>query len=86
MSIGDRATVLDTLTAWLVRANPALATIPIGAQTDIIESRILESLQLVEFILFLEQQSGRRILVEDLDPNVLRTLDSIYRSFFEVRA
>ena len=56
----------------------------LAPDTDIIETRVLESLQVVEFILHLEQLSGRTILAEDLDPNTLRTLESIYESFFEV--
>ena len=57
----------------------------VDSQTDIIESRILESLQVVEFILFIEAESGRPILSEALNPDDLRTLDSIYANFFEER-
>ena len=38
--------------------------------------------QIVEFILFLERETGRDILAENLDPGVLRTLNSIYANFF----
>jgi acyl carrier protein len=85
MPDSDRGCVLDALRTWLSRANSAVAATDVAADMDIIESRILESLQVVEFILFLEEQSGKRILEEDLDPEKLRTLDSIYYSFFESR-
>ena len=81
----DRASVFESLRAWLIGANSNVATMPLAPDTDIIESRILESLQVVEFILFLEEESGRSILAEELNFNTLRTLDSIYQSFFEVR-
>jgi acyl carrier protein len=73
---------LGKLRVWLARKNPAIDVATITDDTDIIESRILESLQLVEFILFLEQESGREILREELAPERLRTLGTIYREFF----
>ena len=85
MPIADRDTVFDDLRAWLARANSDAAVSGLRSDTDIIESRILESLQVVELILYLERKSGRRILAEDLNPDTLRSLDSIYTSFFEAR-
>ena len=81
----DRASVFESLREWLIRANSGVATMHLAPHTDIIESRILESLQVVEFILFIEEKSGRQILSEDLNPNTLRTFESIYESFFEAR-
>jgi len=81
----DRTAVIDRLRGWLTRANPEIARMDVDSRTDIIESRILESLQVVEFILFIEAESGRPILSEALNPDDLRTLDSIYEHFFEER-
>lgn len=81
----DRALVIERLRSWLTRTNPEIAGMDIDSHTDIIESRVLESLQVVEFILFLEAESGRPILSEELNPAHLRTLDSIYECFFEER-
>jgi acyl carrier protein len=83
MPAPDRDSILQSLRDWLRSANPNYATCEIDADTDIIESRILESLQLVELILFLEKKTGRAILVEDLNPAKLRTLNNIYNNFFE---
>jgi acyl carrier protein len=83
MPAPDRDLILQSLRDWLKSANPNYATIDIDADTDIIESRILESLQMVELILFLEKKTGRAILVEELNPAKLRTLNSIYNNFFE---
>jgi acyl carrier protein len=82
MTVIDRDAVHDRLRAWLIGANPATAGMAIQHDTNIIESRILESLQVVELILFIEAESGRTVLTEDLDPNKLRTLDAIYEAFF----
>ena len=79
----SRAEVIETLRQWLLGKNRGLDHITLDEDTDIIATRALESLELVEFILFLEQQSGRTILVEALDPGDLRTLHRIYQAFFE---
>jgi acyl carrier protein len=84
MPAADRDSVLQSLRDWLRRVNPNHPAVCVDPDTDIIESRILESLQVVELILFLEQKTGRTILVEDLDPATLRTLNSIYKNFFEL--
>jgi acyl carrier protein len=85
MRAPDRNSALQGLRDWLTRANPKCAGIDIDPDADIIESRVLESLQMVELILFLEQTTGRTILVEELDLRMLRTLNRIYENFFETR-
>ena len=85
MPDANRAPVFAALCAWLFHANADAVTLSLEPDTDIIESRILDSLQVVEFILFLEEQTGRAILAEDLNPDTLRTLASIYRCYFERR-
>jgi len=82
----DRDLVIERLRSWLTRTNPGIAGMHIDGQTDIIELRILESLEIVEFILFLEAESGLQILSEALNPADMRTLDSIYERFFVERA
>jgi acyl carrier protein len=77
-----RDQVIERLRDWLLRHKSSVDASAIGEDTDIIETRILESLQLVEFILFLEQESGREILREELDQRRLRTLAIIYKEFF----
>lgn len=50
-----------------------------SADTDLLESGILDSLQLVELLVQLEQRFGLRIKVEDIDLDDLRTLARIAR-------
>jgi len=78
-----RADRIESMRQWLLGRHPSLDSLAIDAGTDIIETRTLDSLDLVEFILFLEKESGRPILVETLDADQLRTLDRIYEAFFE---
>jgi acyl carrier protein len=55
----------------------------VDPETDLIKNRILESLQFVELVLFLERRTGREILAEQLNPDTFRTLNSIFLNFFE---
>ena len=81
-----RDEIISRLRFWLLRQNPAAADYEITPDTDIIETGILDSLQLVEFILLVELEAGKRILSEHIDGTWLRTLGGIYDHFFAVDA
>jgi len=74
------------LREWIHAANPSAGALCVDPETDLIKSRILESLQLVELVLFLERRTGREILAEHLNPDAFRTLNSIFLNFFESHA
>lgn len=48
-----------------------------AADLDLIESGVLDSLQLVELLYRLEREFGARIPIEDIDLDDLRTLERI---------
>jgi D-alanine--poly(phosphoribitol) ligase subunit 2 len=50
-----------------------------AAEADLLATGLLDSLQLVELLLQLEQQFGVSISIEDIDLDDLRTLDRIAR-------
>jgi acyl carrier protein len=50
-----------------------------SADTDLLESGILDSLQLVELLAQLERRFGLRIRIEDVDLDDLRSLSRIAR-------
>lgn len=50
-----------------------------SADTDLLDSGILDSLQFVELLVQLEQRFGLRIKVEDIELDDLRTLERIAR-------
>jgi acyl carrier protein len=50
-----------------------------SADTDLLESGILDALQLVELLAQLERRFGLRILIEDVDLDDLRSLSRIAR-------
>ena len=50
-----------------------------AADTDLLESGILDSFQMVQLLFELEQRFGLRIKLEDIDLDDLRTLSRIAR-------
>jgi acyl carrier protein len=86
MSVHDREAVFRMLREWIHTANPTAVALCMDPDTDLIKSRILESLQVVDLVLFLERQTGREILSEHLNPDTFRTLNSIFLNFFAAHA
>ncbi|GLY32623.1 hypothetical protein [Kineosporia sp. NBRC 101731] len=50
---------------------------------DLIENRVLDSLGFVEFILLLEEHSGREISIDSVSREDFRTVESIRKRFFD---
>lgn len=55
---------------------------PIDADTDLVASRLLDSLDFIEFLMALEERTEREILLEDVAPEDFRTIRSIELRFF----
>jgi acyl carrier protein len=54
----------------------------IGLDFDLIEHRAIDSLQFMEFLMLLEQLTGREIPVEEMTVDKFRTLGAILETFF----
>ena len=59
-----------------VRANTATAN-PITHQTDLIENEILDSLMLMDLVLFVEQSWGVQLMGSDFAPKYFRTVEQL---------
>ena len=66
---------MDQIKSWLLAKNPEIQDI--DPDFDIIENRVIDSLGFTEFILFLEEVSGREIQLFTESVNAFRTLRSI---------
>lgn len=73
-----RAALLD----WVRRHRRGPADAPLDADTAILESRMISSLQLSELLLYIEELSGRRLQVHQLRPGALASVAAIERHFF----
>ena len=78
----SEAEVRQALRAWVLKTSGKVKPEELTDETPIIEQRIISSLQIMDLILFLEQQMGRSIDVERLKPGVFRSISVIYRNFF----
>jgi acyl carrier protein len=67
--------VMAQIKAWLLARKPEIHDI--DPDYDIIENRVIDSLGFTEFVLFLEEVSGREVQVYTESVNAFRTLRSI---------
>ena len=72
------ATWMD-VRSWILERNPELTDLQ--PDTDIIEDRIINSLQFVELILYVEELRGVMLQSDEVDYDAFRTLTSIEKNF-----
>ena len=70
-------TQIDKIRDYIQGKNPDF---DLNNSTDIIENRLIDSLQFVEFMLFIEEVSGCKFDMENLDIEHFRSLDAIERN------
>ncbi|MFD9792203.1 acyl carrier protein [Streptomyces sp. NPDC059070] len=75
-----RSAGLAEVVAWIGRRHPEAAGI--GPEDDLIESRLIDSLGFLEFIVLIERLSGRPVDIETLDLDDFRSLNQIDQVFF----
>ena len=77
------AEIRQALREWVIKTSGKIKPEELTDETPIIEQRIISSLQIMDLILFLEQQTGQPIDVTQLKPGVFRNISVIYRNFFQ---
>jgi acyl carrier protein len=77
----DEEKVRRELRSWIVdHAKSAVAEL--RDDTPILESGILSSLDIVEFVLFIENLRGDEVDTDAIEPEVFTSIDTLYRAFF----
>ncbi|RPK43704.1 hypothetical protein EES39_19120 [Streptomyces sp. ADI92-24] len=71
---------MDSITAWLHEKNPDL-TGGIASDEDLIEARLIDSMDFLEFIDLLEELSASSIDLQEVTIDDFRTLDRIQQRF-----
>jgi acyl carrier protein len=74
------STGFDIIVGYLRTSRPELGEI--APDLDLIESRVLDSLGFVEFLLLLEEHTEREISIDSISREDFRTLNSIKERFF----
>jgi acyl carrier protein len=81
----NETTVKDQLRAWIARKNGKLSADELTDTTPIIEQRILSSLDVAEFLVYVSELRDAPLDVEDLRPGAFRDVGTIYATFFADR-
>jgi len=74
----NKTAFIEQLTTFLYGADKTMPATPIDLEADLFDLGLLESIRIVELIVFLEQLIGAEIPVEDYQPESFRTLNGIY--------
>ncbi|MET9533755.1 MULTISPECIES: acyl carrier protein [unclassified Streptomyces] len=69
----------EDVRSWILERNPELTEL--DPETDIIESRIVDSLQFVELVLHVEDLRGQMLESDAVDLDSFRTLKDIEKNF-----
>ncbi len=72
---------IDLLRNWILQHRPNVRGV--GDDDELIESRILDSFALLEFVFFVEEVFGREIVLDESVARNFRTLSSVCRHFKE---
>ncbi|SFY19932.1 acyl carrier protein [Streptomyces atratus] len=65
--------------SWILERNPELTEL--DPETDIIEKRIVDSLQFVELVLYVEELRGTMLQSNEVGLDSFRTLKAIEKNF-----
>ncbi|MFE2556323.1 acyl carrier protein [Streptomyces sp. NPDC059352] len=71
---------MERIAAWLHEKNPGLDG-PIDVDEDLIEARLIDSMDFLEFIDLLEEISGDSIDLQDVTIDDFRTLGRVEQRF-----
>ena len=79
----EEAETKTKLRDWILnRSKQPLRREQLTDETPIVESGLLSSLDIVEFVLYIESLRGDEIDAEDLDPEVFTSVNTMYEAFF----
>lgn len=78
--------IRERLRDWILRRSQSKAKTELKDDTPILESGLLSSLDVVELILFIENLKGAEVDVDDIEPEVLTNVNTIYDGFFRGEA
>ncbi|MFE0643481.1 acyl carrier protein [Streptomyces sp. NPDC058877] len=71
---------MEPITAWLHEKNPGLEG-PIDTGEDLIEARLIDSMDFLEFIDLLEELSGSSIDLQEVTIDDFRTIGRVQERF-----
>ena len=79
----SEAEIKTKLREWILkRSKKPLRQDELTDETPVVESGLLSSLDIVEFVLYMESLRGTEIDADDLEPAVFTNTNTMYATFF----
>lgn len=79
----SEAEIKTKLREWILnRSKKAVRREELTDETPIVESGLLSSLDIVEFVLYIESLTGTEIDAEELEPAAFANTNAMYATFF----
>lgn len=77
------AEIRARLKSWVLEHAKSAASADFSDDTPILEKGLLSSLDIVEFVLYIEHLRDEELDADDIDPDVFTSIDSLYQAFFQ---
>jgi acyl carrier protein len=74
--------IIEELRGWILERASAPADRLTSDEMPILDEGLLSSLDIVEFILFIESLRGEEVDIESIEPEVFTNLRTLYEAFF----
>ena len=74
--------VRSKLRDWILKHAKTAPGAGFSDRTQLLEDGILSSLDIVEFVLFIESLRGEDVDIEDIEPEVFTSIDTLHAAFF----
>jgi acyl carrier protein len=78
----DETAIRKSLKRWIIDHSKAQVKGELGDDTPILEQGILSSLDIVEFVLYIESLRGEEVDTDAIEPEVFTSVDTLWTGFF----
>ena len=78
----DESEIRAALRAWILEHAKSASGVELTDSTPILETGLLSSLDVVEFVLFIEELRGEEVDTDDIEPEVFTSVDTLWAGFF----
>jgi acyl carrier protein len=79
----DESTIRKNLKRWILEHSKAQVSADLTDDTPILEQGILSSLDIVEFVLYIESLRGEEVDTDAIEPEAFTSVDTLWSGFFE---
>lgn len=83
LQTSDGDAIVDRLRAWIISNNESAEGM--GLDTDIVENKLIDSLNFINFLVLVEELRGGEIPYDEVEVERFRTLRAIRTHFFDGR-